>query len=203
MADLNTKGSLFTRLTKLFRSGPIVRRKVKDLPQQNASSAIEVFRKAHSDIYNATLSAYGAFDRMSRISDFSEMESTPEIGSALDIFSEEVAASDEKGRVLHIYTENSRIQEILSELFYEVLNIDFNLPMWTRNLCKYGDFFTFLDVSPEYGVTGIYPIAINEIEREEGFSAEERLEKLNKVAISQMNSLIKSKQLKKLKSNLN
>ena len=172
MAD-NTKGSLFTRLTKLFRSGPVVRRKVRDFTQKSSSSTLEVFRKAHSDIYNATLSSYGAFDRMSRISDFSEMESTPEIGSALDIFSEEVASSDDKGRVLHIYSENAKVQEILSELFYEILNIDFNLPMWTRNLCKYGDFFTFLDVSPEYGVTGMYPIAINEIEREEGFSAED------------------------------
>jgi hypothetical protein len=45
--------------------------------------------------------------------------------------------------------------------------------------------------------------AISAMLIKEGFSAEERLEKLNKVAISQMNSLIKSKQLKKLKSNLN
>lgn len=75
MADPNNKGSLFTRLTRLFRSGPIVRRKVKDFRQQGASSALEVFRKAHSNVYNSTLSAYGAFDRMSRYSDFSEMES--------------------------------------------------------------------------------------------------------------------------------
>ena len=55
MAD--NKGSLFTRLTKLFRSGPVVRRKVRDFSQPGASSALEVFRKAHSDVYNSTLSA--------------------------------------------------------------------------------------------------------------------------------------------------
>ena len=171
MAD--RKGSLFTRLTKLFRSGPIVRRKVRDYSQPGASSALEVFRKAHSDVYNSTLSAYGAFDRMSRYSDFSEMEATPEIGSALDIYSEETVSGDDKGKVLHIYSDNNRIQEILEELFYDILNVDFNLVMWARNLCKYGDFFLFNDISPEYGVINAYPIAISEVEREEGFDAED------------------------------
>ncbi len=167
------KGSLFTRLTKLFRSGPVVRRKVRDYSQPGASSALEVFRKAHSDVYNSTLSAYGAFDRMSRYSDFSEMEATPEIGSALDIYAEETVSGDDKGRVLHIYSENNKIQEILEELFYDVLNVDFNLVMWARNLCKYGDFFLFNDISPEFGVINAYPIAISEIEREEGFDAQD------------------------------
>jgi hypothetical protein len=170
---VDRKGSLFTRLTKLFRSGPVVRRKVKDYSQTGASSALDVFRKAHSDVYNSTLSAYGAFDRMSRYGDFSEMEATPEIGSALDIYSEETVSGDDKGKVLHIYSENNRIQEILEELFYDVLNVDFNLVMWARNLCKYGDFFLFNDISPEYGVINAYPIAISEIEREEGFDAED------------------------------
>jgi len=165
------KGSLFTRLTKLFRGGPIVRRKVRDFSQPDASTAMEVFRKAHSDVYNSTLSAYGAFDRMSRYSDFSEMEATPEIGSALDIYAEETVSGDDKGRVLHVYSENSRLQEILEELFYNVLNVDFNLVMWARNLCKYGDFFLFNDISPEYGVVNAYPISISEMEREEGFDA--------------------------------
>jgi len=169
MADPNNKGSLFTRLTRLFRSGPIVRRKVKDFRQQGASSALEVFRKAHSDVYNSTLSAYGAFDRMSRYSDFSEMESTPEIASALDIYAEETVSSDDKGRVLHIHSENKKIQETLEELFYDTLNVDFNLVMWVRNLVKYGDFFLFNDISPEYGVINAYPISITEMEREEGF----------------------------------
>ena len=171
MAD--NKGSLFTRLTKLFRSGPVVRRKVRDYRQTGASSALEVFRKAHSDVYNSTLSAYGAFDRMSRYSDFSEMEATPEIGSALDIYAEETVSCDDKGQVLHVHSENNRIQEILQELFFDILNVDFNLVMWARNLCKYGDFFLFNDISPEFGVINVYPIAISEIEREEGFDAED------------------------------
>ena len=70
--------SLFNRLTRLFRSGPIIKRRVKDYRQPAASSALEVFKRAHSDVYSNTLSAYGSYDRMSRYSDFSEMETTPE-----------------------------------------------------------------------------------------------------------------------------
>lgn len=165
------QASLFTRLTKLFRSGPIVKRRVRNVKQTGASTALEVFRRAHSDVYNSTLSSYGAFDRMSRYSDFSEMEATPEIASALDIYAEETVSPDEHGRVLHIYSENRKIQDLLDNLFQELLNVEFNLSMWTRNLCKYGDFFLFMDVHPEYGVINSYPISINEMEREDGFDA--------------------------------
>jgi len=168
---MSEQASLFTRLTKLFRNGPTVKRRVRNIKSQtpSASTALEVFRRAHSDVYNSTLSAYGAFDRMARYSDFSEMEATPEIASALDIYAEETVSSDEQGKVLHIYSENRKVQEILENLFYDVLNIEFNLTMWVRNLCKYGDFFLFNDVHPDYGVINTYPISISEMEREEGF----------------------------------
>ena len=161
--------NLFQRLTQLFRAGPIVKRKVRNFSEPGASTALELFRRAHSDVYNSTLSAYGAFDRMSRYSDFSEMEATPEIAAGLDIYSEETVSPDEKDRILHIYSENRKIHELLENLFYDILNIEFNLVMWIRNLCKYGDFFLFNDVSPEFGIINAFPIAISEIEREENF----------------------------------
>jgi hypothetical protein len=164
-----TNKNLFQRLTQLFRSGPVIRRKVKNFSEPTASSAYEMFKKNQSDIYSSTVSAYGAFDRMSRYSDFSEMEATPEIASALDIYAEETVSQDEKGHVLHIYSENRRLKELLETLFMDTLNIEFNLPMWTRNLCKYGDFFLFNDVHPNYGIVNAYPIPISEMEREEGY----------------------------------
>lgn len=163
-----SENNLFQKLTQLFRSGPVVKRKVKK-HAGNTKSSLELFKKAHSDIYNSTLSAYGSYDRMARYSDFSEMESTPEISSALDIYAEECVSPDPEGNVLHISSENKMIKKILSELFYDVLNIDFNLVMWTRNLCKYGDFFLFNDIHPELGVINVFPIPISEMEREEGF----------------------------------
>ena len=171
MADTNK--SLFNRLTQLFRAGPIVKRRVKNFSGKQTSSALEVFSRGYNDVYNSTISAYGQYDRMSRYSDFSEMESTPEIASALDIYAEETISSDEKGQVLHVYSENRKIQELLETLFYDTLNVEFNLVMWIRNLCKYGDFFLFNDVSTEYGIVNVYPIPIAEIEREEGFDPED------------------------------
>ncbi len=165
--------SLFNRLTKLFRSGPTIRRRVKNYRPATAGERLDVFGNQANNVYNTAMSAYGSFDRMSRYSDFSEMEATPEIASALDIYSEETVSVDDKGRSLHIYSDNRKIQELLENLFYDVLNVEFNLVMWTRSLCKYGDFFLFIDVNPEFGIMNAYPIPIAEIEREEGFDLED------------------------------
>ena len=168
MAD-NQKGSLFNRLTRLFRSGPVVKRNVLKPIDNKTATAFETFRKNQSQVYSAAMSAYGTYDRMARYADFSEMEYTPEIASALDIYAEESVAADENGKTLHIYSENSKIKEILHELFYDTLNVEFNLTSWVRNLVKYGDFFLFNDVHPKYGVINAYPLPIAELEREEGF----------------------------------
>lgn len=167
--------NLFTRLTRLFRSGPVVKRKLIKPDDKYTSSAFEIFRKNQSRVYSNAMSAYGTYDRMARYSDFSEMEYTPEIGSALDIYAEESAAADENGNVLHIHSDNTKIKQLLDELFYDTLNIDFNLTSWVRNLCKYGDHFLFNDVSPEYGIVNAYPMPISEVEREEGFDPNDPL----------------------------
>ena len=112
MADNN--GNLFSRLTRLFRSGPVIKRKIVNKNLSKTSWAFEQFRKNQSQVYSAAMSAYGTYDRMARYSDFSEMEYTPEIASALDIYSEEAVASDENGKTLHIYSENSKIKELLT-----------------------------------------------------------------------------------------
>jgi len=161
--------NLFTRLTRLFRSGPVVKRHVLKQRDSKTSTAFETFRRNQSQVYSAAMSAYGTYDRMARYSDFSEMEYTPEIASALDIYAEESVAADENGTTLHIYSENSKIREVLTELFYDTLNIEFNMTAWVRNLVKYGDFFLFNDVHPQFGVINAYPLPISEIEREEGF----------------------------------
>jgi uncharacterized membrane protein YgcG len=135
----------------------------------SVSSAKSVFARLPSNIYANALNAYGTYDRMARYSDFSEMEHEPLISAALDLYADETVSQDDKGQVLHIYSENPKVKEILEDLFYETVNVEFNLTPWVRNLCKYGDFFLFNDVHPEYGVINLFPIPVNEIEREEGF----------------------------------
>lgn len=164
-----TDETLFRRLTRLFRSGPVVKRKIKDMKAPSVSSAKNVFARLPSNIYANALNAYGTYDRMARYSDFSEMEHEPLISAALDLYADESVSQDDKGQVLHVYSENPKIKEILEDLFYETVNVEFNLTPWVRNLCKYGDFFLFNDVHPEYGVINLFPIPVNEIEREEGF----------------------------------
>jgi len=136
-------------------------------------SLLQQFQKSQSHVYSNAISAYGMYDRMSRYADFQEMEATPELSSALDIYADESCSQDETGRSLHIYSENDKIRKTLEELFYDNLNVDFNLNPWVRNLCKYGDFFLFLDISPEDGVMNGIPVPVNEIEREEGFDPED------------------------------
>ena len=162
--------NLFQRLTRLFRSGPVVKRNViKNVEKNHTSSAFDQFRKNQSQVYSNAMSAYGTYDRMARYSDFSEMEYTPEIASALDIYAEESVSADEAGKTLHIYSDNVNIQKILEDLFYETLNVEFHMCSWVRNLVKYGDCFLFNDVHPKHGVINCFPLPISEVEREEGF----------------------------------
>ena len=172
-------------LTKIRNEGGT--RNYSDWCNQYANHKVDSVVRCNNktNVYNITVEKYhnlvvGNFaDLESRdkidwvVSLQSEMEYTPEIGSALDIFGEETAASDDKGQVLHIYSENSQIQRLLEDLFYDTLNVEFNLPAWVRDTCKYGDFFLFNDVSPEFGVLNVFPIPVNEIEREEGYDPQD------------------------------
>jgi hypothetical protein len=168
--------NLFQKLTKLFRSGPVVKRKIRTLDttvavaDKTKSSGALLFQKSMAPTYaTITANAYNLSERLMRYQDFAEMEYTPELAAALDIYADETCAQDEKGRVLHIYSDNEKIKEILEDLFYNTLNVEFNLRSWVRNLVKYGDMFLYNDVSPEHGVINAFPIPVNEIEREENY----------------------------------
>lgn len=103
----------------------------------------------------------------------SEMEFTPEIASALDIYADETTAKNEQNEVLQIITKDEEIKRVLETLFFDVLNIEFNLWSWVRNLVKYGDFILFVDANEGNGILNMLPIPINEIEREEGYDKDD------------------------------
>ena len=81
------------------------------------------------------------------------MDNDAILSSALDIYADESSMKSEYGDVLEIRTDNEQIKEILHNLFYDVLNIEFNLWPWIRNMCKYGDFFLQLEINEKYGIT--------------------------------------------------
>jgi len=170
------RDNFFKRLTKLFVGGPIVRRKVAGvdtrvaMPDPMQSSAAALFQKSTSPMYSAiTANAYNHAERLMRYQDYDAMEQTPEIASALDIYADECVAQDEKGRSLHIFSENAKIKSILENLFYDTLNVEFNLRPWARSMCKFGDVALYNDVHPDFGVMNAVPIPINELERVEGY----------------------------------
>ena len=127
--------------------------------------------KIESNLY--TQAVYYEPTRLASFYDYESMEFTPEISTALDIYGEESTTVDHNGYMLQIYSESKRIKSILADLFNNVLDINTNLPMWTRNTCKYGDNFVYLKLDPEKGVVGCMQLPNIEIERlERGMPAQ-------------------------------
>ena len=121
--------------------------------------------KIENNLY--TQAVYYEPTRLASFYDYESMEYTPEISTALDIYGEESTTVDQNGYMLQIYSESKRIKQILADLFNNVLDIHTNLPMWTRNTCKYGDNFVYLKLDPEKGVVGVQQLPTIEIERHE------------------------------------
>jgi hypothetical protein len=121
--------------------------------------------KVENNLYSQAI--YYEPTRLSAQYDYESMEYTPEISAALDIYAEESTTTNEDGFILQIYSESKRIKGVLADLFNNALDINTNLPMWTRNTCKYGDNFVYLKLDPEKGIVGVQQLPTIEIERHE------------------------------------
>lgn len=172
------KQSLYARLKRLFSTDVIVRNvggkqiKVKDTDNimyaTDRNSLRDRFNRIRSSAYNAysrdfSLSYQAA--RMDLFRDYDTMDMDPIISSALDIYADECLTYNEMGKMLTVHSNNNNVKEILENLFDEILNIRFNLWSWTRNMCKYGDFFLKLYIAPEYGIYMVEPISAYNVER--------------------------------------
>jgi len=181
MAD----NSIFGRLKKLFSTNTVVRnvggKKLRIADTDQIQSFVNrrgvdryhrVYQSAtggygsHHGRYEAAAAFQGA--RLQLFRDYDMMDNDPIIASVLDIYADESTVKDEFNRILSIKTDNHQIQEILHNLFYDILNVEFNLWPWIRNMCKYGDFFLYLDIDPEYGVVNVIPLSVYETIRIEG-----------------------------------
>jgi hypothetical protein len=180
MAD---KG-LFSRLQRLFSTDVIIRNtgdtqlKVFDVNsiQQTGNLQTNALVDRFNRIYsNSSTSLYGQqtnfnyqFLRPSLYSDYDAMDTDAIIASALDIIADESTLKNDMGEVLSIRSSDENIQKILYNLFYDVLNVEFNLWPWVRNMCKYGDFFLKLEIAEKFGVYNVIPYTAFHIERLEG-----------------------------------
>ena len=174
--------SLFPRLKRLFSTGVVIRNiggaelKVSDPDQIQSfgilqtNSLIDRFTRLHKAgsrlQYNPTLN-YQTL-RLQLYSDYEAMDTDAFVAPALDVIVEDACGKGENGEVLSIKSSNENVQRILYNLFYNVLNIEFNLPMWTRSLLKYGDFYLKIDIAEKYGIYNVSPLSVYDIIREEG-----------------------------------
>ena len=175
--------SLFGRLQRLFSTNVIVRnvggKKLKiadtDKIQHIAkNNLIDRFQKLYSG-YGASVTSDAVHKKALRLGlfkDYESMDSDGIVSSALDIYADESTMKSEYGSVLEITTDNENIKSILHNLFYDVLNIEFNLWPWVRNMCTYGDFFLQLEINEKYGITNVSPLSAYDVARVEGLDEE-------------------------------
>ena len=139
------------------------------LKRQQDTYLSGMWQTVDNEIYQHSI--YYETTRLASYADFEGMEFFPEIAAALDIMMEESTTLNPDNKVINIFSESKRVRKILEDLFFNRLDIHTTLPMWTRNTCKYGDNFLFLNIDSEEGITGVKQLPNIEITRKdnEGF----------------------------------
>jgi hypothetical protein len=181
---------LFSRLKRLFSTDVIVRNvggsqlKVVDTDRVQAygsaqtNSLVDRFTRLHRTSMSAMFNPAINYQtlRTQLYNDYEAMDSESIIASALDIVADETTLKNEAGEILQIRSSNERVQKVLYNLFYDILNIEFNLWPWTRQMCKYGDFYLFLEINSEMGVYNVMPLSSYELARREGLNPQNPFE---------------------------
>ncbi len=119
--------------------------------------------KANYDITNQSLAGLNDVKLMYRDADL--MDAFPEIGAALDIYSEESCFINDSGSMVNITSRSDRVKNILEDLFVNRLSIHTILPMICRSMCKYGNTFMLLNIDGKNGVLGWKQLPVYEMER--------------------------------------
>ena len=180
---------LFSRLKRLFSTDVIIRNdgdnqlKVIDINKIQVSGEYEtnalvdrfnrIYTNSHTSIYGYQSSFNYQTLRPTLYSEYDSMDTDAIVASALDIIADESTLRNDMGEVLQIRSSDEDVQKILYNLFYDVLNIEFNLWPWIRNMCKYGDFFLKLEIAEKFGVYNVIPYNAFHIERQDGYDREQ------------------------------
>ena len=175
--------TLFGRLKKLFAQSTVVRKvgenRLKVVDPSRAQSSGNLATNMLVDRYNRLHTSQGGshvYDpnqgmnqlRQELFKDYEAMDNDSIISAALDVYADESTLKNEYGDVLEITSSKKEIQEILHNLFYDVLNIEFNLYPWIRMMCKYGDMYLQLGIVEKLGITSVSPLSPYAMSREEG-----------------------------------
>jgi len=175
----NPETTLFKALTRLF-SGPIINYRSQSgrrIRRQHLDKFSSRFKTASGQQFKKTLynpldvlanNAIGNQRRSERYIDFDQMEYMPELASSLDIYADEMTTHSDLRPMLRINCPNEEIKAVLGVLYENILNVQYNLFGWSRTMCKYGDFFLYLDIDDKYGVKSVIALPPHEVERLEG-----------------------------------
>jgi hypothetical protein len=180
MANTN----LFSRLRRLFSTDVVIRNQggdqlrvmdtnhIQSSGKYETNSLVDRFNRVYTTSPTSLYGYQSNFNyqtlRPQLYSEYDAMDTDAIIASCLDIVSDESTLKNDMGEVLQIKSTDENIQKILYNLFYDVLNVEFNLWPWIRNMCKYGDFFLKLEISEKFGVYNVIPYNAYHIERLEG-----------------------------------
>ena len=180
------ESNFFSNIKKLFSTDVIIHNaggnqlkvmdtsRIQQLGTMDTNSLFDRFNRIYT---TSGRNSYGTINQFptSRIqlyTDYEAMDTDSIIASTLDILSDEVSLRNDFGEVLQIRSSDETMQKILYNLFYDILNIEFNLWSWTRNMCKYGDFYLKLEISKDFGVYNVIPFSSYTMIRLEGENPE-------------------------------
>lgn len=175
--------SLFGRLKRLFSNDVVIRNiggnelKVMDINniqksgKYQTNALVDRFTRLYTygnnrNVFNPNLN-YQTL-RIQLYSDYEAMDTDPIIASALDVVADECLLKSDRGEILTITSSDDNIKRVLENLFYDVLNVEFNLWSWVRGMLKYGDFFLKLEISEDFGIYNVLPYSVYHIARLEG-----------------------------------
>ena len=180
------QNNLFSTLRRLFSTDVIIRNEGGDMLKVvdtdtiqrsgviQTNSLVDRFNKVYttSTAYGVNLNLAQNYQsaRVQIYADYDAMDTDAICCSALDIVADECTLKNEQGEVLQIRSSDENIQKLLYNLFYSVLNIEFNLWSWVRNIAKYSDFYLKLEIAENYGVYNVIPFSAYNIIREEGYN---------------------------------
>ena len=170
----NPQANLFKALTRLF-SGPIINYRSQSgrrIRRQHLDKFSSRFKTASGQQFKKSL--YNPLDsiatnaiqnqrRSERYVDFDQMEYMPEIASTLDIYADEMTTYSDLRPMLNVDCPNEEIRAVLEILYSNILNVEYNLFGWARTMCKYGDFFLYLEVDDKYGIQTVIPLPPSEV----------------------------------------
>ena len=137
--------------------------KMLQLKQQHLMA--RQWKKANYELTNKSLAGLNEVKMMYRDADL--MDCFPEIGTALDIVSEEACFIPKNGFMVNVTSKSERVKSIIQDLLVNRLQINVMLPMICRSMCKYGNTFLLLDINSDNGVVNWRQLPVYEIERYE------------------------------------